>query len=85
LTYLTLCHNYENSGISKNTGTSFWNFVPSSGFKIFVHDKQQNTSYMANKVVFISCLDALCSLLFYLFKHRRQRAEATYMPVKSVQ
>jgi len=23
--------------------------------------------------------------LFYLFKHRRQRAEATYMPVKSLQ
>ena len=25
------------------------------------------------------------SLFIYLFKHRRQRAEATYMPVKPIQ
>jgi len=25
------------------------------------------------------------TILFILFKHQRQRAEATYMPVKSVQ
>ena len=25
------------------------------------------------------------SLFIYLFKHRRQRAKATYMPVKSIQ
>jgi len=44
-----------------------------------------------NKVGYSAYFVILCLrpsnrlFIFYLLKHRRQRAEATYMPVKSVQ
>jgi len=39
-----------------------------------------------SRCVLIKCEATLrATFIYFLFKHQRQRAEATYMPVKSVQ
>jgi len=65
----------------KRVGTG----VPITKFKMLSKLRYFGGTFASKRQLDILIPIKFVAHLFYLFKHRRQRAEATYMPVKSLQ